>query len=126
MLGEQARELLVRAYERLRNAQQAADIFGVSQRTVYRYEEEKKAGKSLAVRTSERGRKPVLTEEEKATIRETVKEQPDISIREIKEKLQLSVGDETIRRCVIAAGFRRKRKELHATERDRARCGGKA
>jgi len=124
MLGTQARELLVRAFEQIRNANIVAKIFGVSRRTVYRYEEAKQAGESLDVKTSQRGRKAVLDSATKAAIVEAVKAQPDISIREIKEKLGLTAGDETVRQCLVKAGYRRKKKSIHATERERPRCGG--
>ena len=126
MLDKEMREVLVKAFEETHDADEVARIFGVSRRTVYTYVEKARAGESLEVRTSERGRKPKLTEQDKAAIANCIKEKPDITIHEINEKLKLPVSDEEVRLTVIKMGFRRKKKSMHAIERERPRCAGKA
>ena len=126
MLNKEMREVLVKAYKEIHDADEVAKIFGVSRRTVYTYVEKAREGESLEVRTSERGRKPKLTEQDKEAIKNCILEKPDITIREINEKLQLPVSDEQVRRTVNKMGFRRKKKSMHAIERERPRCAGKA
>ena len=101
-----------------------AAIYGVSSWTVYFYVKEAREGKSLEVRTSGRGRKPKLTEQDKKAIENCIQANPDITIHEINEKLNLPVSDEQVRRTVNEMGFRRKKKSMHAVERERPRCAG--
>ena len=125
MLDQEARELLVKTYDEIRDAKKVAAIYGVSSWTVYFYVKKAREGKSLEVRTSERGRKAKLTEQDKEAIKNCILEKPDITIHEINEKLQLPVSDEQVRRTVKKIGFRRKKKSMHAAERERPRCAGK-
>ncbi|MCD7852892.1 MAG: transcriptional regulator, partial [Oscillospiraceae bacterium] len=68
MLHNEARELLVAGYEKTHDAQLIADAFSVSKRTVYRLVQQKRETGSVELRTSQRGRKPVLSEEDKTRI----------------------------------------------------------
>ena len=101
-----------------------AAIYGVSGWTVYFYVKNAREGKSLEVRTSGRGRKPKLTEQDKKAIEDCILEKPDITIHEINEKLNLPVTDEQVCRIVNKMGFHRKKKSMHAVERERPRCAG--
>ena len=101
MLDKEMREVLVKAFEETHDADEVARIFGVSRRTVYTYVEKARDGQSLEVRTSERGRKPKLTEQDKEAIGNCILEKPDITIHEINEKLKLPVSDEDVRLTVI-------------------------
>ena len=80
MLDKEMREVLVKAFEETHDADEVARIFGVSRRTVYTYVEKARDGQSLEVRTSERGRKPKLTEQDKEAIGNCILEKPDITI----------------------------------------------
>jgi len=122
MLQNETRELLVKAYEKTHNATEVARNFSVNRSTVYKYVNRRKNNLSIEVRTNERGRKSKLTQENLNDIKKTIKEQPDITIHEITEKLGLSVSDETVRRAVVKMGFVYKKKSLHASERERSRC----
>ena len=126
MLHNEARELLVKGYEKSGDAQAIALAYSVSERTVYRLAQQKRETGSVALRTSQRGRKPALTEEDKRNIRQCVDERPDITINEIREKLHLMASYSTVERAVQAMGYTLKKKSLYASERDRVRCGGKA
>lgn len=126
MLTNEERERLVKTYETIWNAEKVAKIFDVSVRTVYRLVNQKRESGSVAVRTSLCGRKPSLTEEDISMIDSLIKEQPDITIREINEKLGRKVSDETVRQAVIKLGYRYKKKSIYASERRRLRCGGTA
>lgn len=67
--------------------------------------EQKQRTGSVALRTSQRGRKPVLTAEDKANIWQTMDEKPDITINEIREKLGLSASYSTVERATKRMGY---------------------
>ena len=122
MLSTEVRELMVKAYEKSHNATEVARNFSVSRGTVYEYVNRKKNNQSLEVKTSQRGRKPKLTQKNLEDIKNAINKQPDITIHEITETLALPVSDETVRREVVKMGFVYKKKSLHASERERSRC----
>lgn len=126
MLHNEARELLVKGYEKSGDAEAIAQAYSVSKRTVYRLAQQKRETGSVTLRTSQRGRKPTLTEEDKKNIGQCVDERPDITINEIREKVQLRANYSTVERAVQAMGYTLKKKSLYASERDRVRCGRKA
>ena len=125
MLHNEARNLLVEAYEKTHDAKGIALAYGVSVPSVYRLAEQKARTGSVELRVSKRGRKRVLGQEDLENIARAVDEQPDITLSEIVEKLNLPVGIETVRRRLWAMGYRRKKKMIHASEQERPRCAGK-
>ena len=125
MLHNEARELLVEAYEKTGNAEEVAECFGVDKSTVYRLSRQKKATGSVKLKTNKRGRKSSLSPEDLSNIDKAIQEQSDITIGEIIEKLDLHVANETVRKAVIKMGYKYKKKSLHASERERPRCGSR-
>ena len=125
MLHNEARNLLVEAYEKTHDAKGTAIAYGVSVPTVYRLAEQKAKTGSVDLRVRERGRKRILVQEDLEKIASAIEEQPDITLAEIVEKLNLPVGIETVRRRIQAMGYRRKKKMIHASEQERPRCAGK-
>ena len=125
MLHNEARNLLVEAYEKTHDAKGIAMAYGVSVPTVYRLVEQKAKTGSVDLRVSKRGRKRVLVQEDLEKIARAIEEQPDITLAEIVEKLNLPVGIETVRRRIQAMGYRRKKKMIHASEQERPRCADK-
>lgn len=85
MLHNEARELLVEGYEATHDAKGIAKAYSVSKWMVYRLAEQKRKTGSVALRTSQRGRKPILTTEDKEAIRRCIDEAPDITIEEIRK-----------------------------------------
>ncbi len=126
MLHNEARELLVQGYEATHDAKGIAKVYSVSKWTVYRLVEQKRKTGNVALRTSQHGRKPVLTTEDRENIQHCIDESPDITIEEIQEKLNLSARYLTLERAIAAMGYTLKKKSLYASERDRVRCTGKA
>ena len=122
MLHNEARNLLVEAYEKTHDAKGIAMAYGVSVPTVYRLAEQKAKTGSVDLRVSKRGRKRVLGQDALEKIAKTIDAQPDITLAEIVEKLELPVGIETVRRAIQAMGYRRKKKMIHASEQERPRC----
>ena len=124
MLHNEARNLLVEAYEKTHDAKGIALAYGVSVPTVYRLAEQKAKTGSVDLRVSKRGRKRVLGQDALEKIAKTIDARPDITLAEIVEKLELPVGIETVRRVIQAMGYRRKKKMIHASEQERPRCAG--
>ncbi|WP_297871957.1 transposase [uncultured Oscillibacter sp.] len=79
---------------------------------VYRLAEQKRKTGSVKLRTSQRGRKPVLTAEDKENIRNCIDADPGITIEEIREKLNLSASYFTVERAINAMGYTLKKKSL--------------
>ena len=124
MLHNEARKLLVEAYEKSHDARTVAKYFQVSTSTVYRLSGQMKKTGSVDLQTSQRGRKPALTEEDLREIDQLIMDQPDITIDEIIEKQGLSVSNETVRKAVIGLGYVYKKKSFYAAKRERVRCRG--
>ncbi len=83
----------------------------------------KKTG-SVELRTSQRGRKPALTEEDLQEIDRLITARPDITVDEIIEKQRLSVSNELVRKAVIRLGYVYRKKSFYAAERECVRCCG--
>ena len=83
MLHNEARNLLVQAYEQTHDAQTVAKCFQVSTSTVYRLSGQMKKTGSVDLQTSQRGRKPALTGEDLQDIDQLIIAQPDITIDKI-------------------------------------------
>ena len=122
MLHNEVRNLLVGAYEKTHDTKAVASAYGVSVPTVYHLAEQKAKTGSVDLRVSERGRKRVLTPKDSERIAKAIDGQPDITLLEIVEKLNLPVGIETVRRRIQAMGYRRKKKMIYASEQERPRC----
>lgn len=122
MLHNEARKLLIKAWEKTHNAKEVAECFGVNTSTVYRLEKRMRETGTVETRVSQRGRKSALSQTDLQNIDQMIRAQPDITIHEIREGLQLPVSDETVRRAVVKMGYVYKKKSLHASEQERLRC----
>lgn len=122
MLHNEARKLLIESWNKTHNAKKIAECFSVNISTVYRLEKRMRETGSVETRVSQRGRKRSLKQTDIKNIDDLIKAQPDITIHEINEKLQLSVSDETVRKAVLKLGYVYKKKSLHASEQERPRC----
>ena len=103
MLHDEARKLLIEAWNKTHNAKEIAECFSVNTNTVYRLEKQMRETGSVKTRTSQRGRKHALTPEDLQNIDRVVQQEPDITIDEIIDKLGLHVCNETVRKAVIIA-----------------------
>ena len=122
MLHNEARELLVMGYEKTHDAATIAVAYGVSKWSVYRLSEQKRRTGSVALRTSQRGRKQLLSDADKQNICKCIEEKHDITINELREELHLTASYPTVARIVHAMGYTVKKKSLHASEQERPRC----
>ena len=125
MLHNEARELLVKAYAKHPVAKDIAEAFSISTSEVYRLVRQKARTGSVELRVSQRGRKKLLSEEDIQNIKAQIEAHNDITIEEIREALNLKANYTTVERAVNGLGYTVKKKSLHASERDRARCTGK-
>lgn len=124
MLHNEARKLLIDAWNKTRDAKEVAECFSVDTSTVYRLAKRMRETGSVETKVSQRGRKPALSQADIQDIDQMIQAQPDITIHELREKLQLSVSDETVRKAVLKLGYVYKKKSLHASEWERPRCQG--
>ena len=85
MLQDDKRELLVKEYEKTRDAKKIASAYGVSVSTVYRLAKQKATTGTVKLQVSRRGRKRVLSEEDLIRIEDMIQENPGITLREIVE-----------------------------------------
>ena len=74
---------VVDAFRRHKDADEAADMFGVSRREVYRLDETERETGDLHTHMDQRGRKPKLTPEQLAQIKTKLQETPDITINDL-------------------------------------------
>ena len=86
---------------------------------------QKKKTCSYELKTHNSGRKSILSETDLKNISELIDAQPDITINETIEKLNLKAVNETVRKAVVKMGYVYKKKSLHASERERPRCSSK-
>ena len=124
MLKTETRLLLLKAIESGIKVSDAAKAYCVNRSTVTRLIRQMKETGSVEPKTYLRGRKPSLSEEDLQNIDNLLQEQPDITISEIKDTLNLTVCEETIRKAVLKLGYVYKKKSLHASEQERPRCTG--
>ena len=124
--------------EKTHNAKEVAECFGVNTSTVYRLAKRMRETGSVETRASRglgdvykrqraslRGRKPSLSQKDIQNIDCLIQQQPDITINEIIDTLQLHVSDETVRKTILKLGYVYKKKSLHASEQERPRCTAK-
>ena len=68
MLHNEARKLVLEAWDKTHNAKEIAKYFSVNQSTIYRLVEERARTGSYETRTQLRGRKPILTEKQNRSV----------------------------------------------------------
>ncbi len=85
MLHNEMKELLVEGYEKSHGVNAIAEAYSVSKWTVYHLVEQKRKTGSVALRTSQQGRKPLLQEADKIRIRQCMDETPSITIEKLGE-----------------------------------------
>lgn len=108
MLSENSRRLIAQAYHSgVCKAKTLATIFETSPTTVYYWAKLEREGKPLTVRTSKRGRKPILTKQQCQAIVAYCLKHRETTLGQIKSALKLQASLETIRRVLVKAGFSR-------------------
>ena len=114
---------MVEGYERTHDAKMIAQAYGVSEREVYKLAAQMRESGSVDLRTWNRGRKPKLSAEDMEHVDKAIQEQPDITLGELIEKLNLNISESRLGRIVREKqGYSRKKKVIHASEQERPRC----
>ena len=121
MLHNEERHLIIQALNHHIPVKEIAECFSVNTSTIYRLRKQMEKTGSVETRTSLRGRKHVLSDDDIIHIDSLIQQQPDITIQEIMDTLQLKVSDETVRKAVLKLGYVYKKKSLHASEQERPR-----
>ena len=91
--------------------------------SIYRLLKRRNETGSYETQTNLRGKKPKLSDADHQHILSLLEKQPDITCLEIIETLKLPVSIDTVWRFFQKAGYRRKKKSLHASEQEHPRCG---
>lgn len=123
MLHNEARKLILEAYDKGVSVKELAKCFSVNTSSIYRLLKRRNETGSYETRTNLRGRKPKLSESDRQNIVALISKQPDITCLEIIETLKLPVSIDTVWRFLQKQGYRRKKKSLHASEQERSRRG---
>ena len=123
MLHNEARKLILKAYDKGVSVKELAKCFSVNTSSIYRLLKRRNETGSYETQTNLRGKKPKLSEADHQNIVALISKQPDITCLEIIEALNLSVSIDTVWRFLQKQGYRRKKKSLHASEQERPRCG---
>lgn len=123
MLHNEARKLIPEGYDKGISVKELAKCFSVNTCSIYRLLKRRNETGSYETRTNLRGKKPKLSDVDHQHILSLLEKQPDITCLEIIETLDLPVSIDTVWRFLQKAGYRRKKKSLHASEQERPRCG---
>ena len=126
MLYNEARNQLVKTYKKSHDAKSTAAAYGVSVSTVYRLADQKAKTGNVDLRVSQRGRKPVLGEKDLARIARAIERRPDITLTELIGQLELTAGAETVRRAILAMGYRKEKKRIPISGQERPQRTGQA
>ena len=108
MLHNEARKLILEGYDKGIRVKELAKCFSVNTCSIYRLLKRRNETGSYETQTNFRGKKPKLS---------------DADHQHILSLLNLPVSINTVWRFLQKAGYRRKKKSLHASEQERPRCG---
>ena len=125
MLNNEARKLILEAYDKGVSVKESAECFSVNSCSIYRLLKRRNETGNYEAQTYLRGKKPKLSDTDQQNILALMKKQPDITCLEIMETLNLPVSIDTVWRFLQKQGYRRKKKSLHASDQERPRCSRK-
>lgn len=123
MLHNEARKMILKAYDKGVSVKELAECFCVNSCSIYRLLKRRNETGSYETQTNLRGKKPKLSDADRQNIMALISKRSDITCLEIIETLDLSVSIDTVWRFLKRQGYRRKKKSLHASELERPRCG---
>ena len=109
MLHNEARKLILEAYDKGVSVKELAKCFSVNTCSIYRLLKRRNETGSYETQTNLRGKKPKLSDADHQRILSLLEKQPDITCLEIIETLNLSVSIDTVWRFLQKAGYRRKK-----------------
>ena len=114
MIAVEIRELIIKNREEGVTVREISRILHVSESAIYsicrKYKERNHLNGNYP------GRKPTITEEQKAAIIHTVEEQPDITLEEIIKKLDLPIKKSRVSAILLKEKMFLKKKQVRASE----------
>jgi transposase len=81
-------------------------------------------GKSIEEKTYKRGRKPAFCEAKMNKITEKIREQPDITLEELKEQFHLNISISALCRKLIKRGLTYKKRRCFQRNNSAQTCNG--
>lgn len=100
MVSKEKRELISHAYKKGLSVNVIAEMYELPVRTVNRLLKHEQQTGSMKPNTHNCGRPPAIDAEGMERMRRLIEEQPDITLREIKETMNLSISIPAISRKV--------------------------
>lgn len=101
MYGKELREKIMDARERGITVAEIAKVSGVSERTIYRYTElYRETGGVSARKRKAHGPKPIVDGEGLRKIESLLLEKPDITMKELRDELQIPLSTSHLSRIV--------------------------
>jgi transposase len=112
MTSNKIRKAIVEDYVLGKGASAIARMYGVSRKTVYNLVELQQHEGSLQAKMETVGRKPALTPQGLEEMKNLILAQPDITLEEIKEEMQLDICLSAIHRIIKGKlGFTYKKRQ---------------
>ncbi len=115
MIAVEIRKKIVEAYEKGIKAKEISHVLGVGLSTVYSMIERNKRTGSLEA--SYPGRQPKITKKQIEEMKKLVNKQPDITLEEIIEKLNLPIKKSQVNNILHKLGFSFKKKQYMQASR---------
>lgn len=112
------RERIVRAYENGQTMKEVAERFCISEQSVSNFVKQKRETGSLEPAPHGGGRQPRIQGEDEQRLRQAVEENPDATLEEYAELIDIDVDPSVIHRTLERLDISRKRKVKRASERD--------
>ena len=90
-MGREVRERIMEARNRGVTVAELSKCYGVSERNIYKLQARYRATGSVVPQTDKRGRKAKISAEQLQQLDETLQEAPDLTLAELREKLDLPI-----------------------------------
>lgn len=101
MLHNKARKLALQAPKKTHNVKEVAEYFSVHISTIYQLKKQYETTGAYETRTSQRRRKPALTNEDLEKIKQFLEKHPDSTVQEVIDEVHpTSSANETVRQAI--------------------------
>jgi len=123
VISYEIRQKIIGAHKRGLTPKELIKAYGYGQTAIYRLIAQERETGDVTPKIGKRGRKSKLAEGDLERIDKTIKEQPDITLVEIIEKLKLSIGESRLCRIVKhKLGYSYKKKDGSCQRKRTPRC----
>lgn len=112
MTSQEKRELIKAGKKQGLNGKEMAMAYQISERTIYRWLAREKATGAMNANTDKCGRPAAMDNDELEQMRQLILDNPDITLEEIKEEMQLEICVSAIHRIIKGKlGFTYKKRQ---------------